>query len=190
MTHVQLLHTHRIQHVSQELMRVLLPEIEVLIVLAAYRRQELPTRCNHAVVSTSTHIEIVADCALGTETLAPMPLLHIPRLLHERDEDIAEGHPPHALLRELAAEGRTILLSSHVLSEVAQTVDDVVVIARGRIVMTGPLDDLASGVEERVRVDAHDRAALAAAVSAEAAAVAAALAEAAFDGRRTCRGRL
>lgn len=69
-------------------------------------------------------------------------------------------------LRELAAEGRTILLSSHVLSEVAQTVDDVVVIARGRIVMTGPLDDLASGVEERVRVDAHDRAALAAALTA------------------------
>ena len=34
-------------------------------------------------------------------------------------------------LRGLAAEGRTILLSSHVLSEVAQTVDDVVVIAEG-----------------------------------------------------------
>lgn len=67
-------------------------------------------------------------------------------------------------LRELAAEGRTILLSSHVLSEVAQTVDDVVVIARGRIVMTGALDDLAAGVEPRVRVDAADRVSLSAAL--------------------------
>jgi ABC-2 type transport system ATP-binding protein len=37
-------------------------------------------------------------------------------------------------LRSLAAEGRTILVSSHVLAEVAQTVDDVVIIHRGRLV--------------------------------------------------------
>ena len=37
-------------------------------------------------------------------------------------------------LRTLAAEGRTILVSSHVLAEVAQTVDDVVIIHRGRLV--------------------------------------------------------
>ncbi len=37
-------------------------------------------------------------------------------------------------LRSLAAEGRTILVSSHVLSEVAQTVDDVVIIHRGRLI--------------------------------------------------------
>ena len=37
-------------------------------------------------------------------------------------------------LRSLAAEGRTILVSSHVLSEVAQTVDDVVIIHRGQLV--------------------------------------------------------
>ena len=36
-------------------------------------------------------------------------------------------------LRTLAAEGRTVLVSSHVLSEVEQTVDDVVIIARGRL---------------------------------------------------------
>jgi ABC-2 type transport system ATP-binding protein len=38
------------------------------------------------------------------------------------------------LLRSLAAEGRTILISSHVLAEVAQTVDDVVIIHRGRLI--------------------------------------------------------
>ena len=37
-------------------------------------------------------------------------------------------------LRSLAGEGRTILISSHVLAEVAQTVDDVVIIHRGKLV--------------------------------------------------------
>ena len=37
-------------------------------------------------------------------------------------------------LRSLAGEGRTILISSHVLSEVAQTVDEVVIIHRGKLV--------------------------------------------------------
>jgi ABC-2 type transport system ATP-binding protein len=37
-------------------------------------------------------------------------------------------------LRSLASEGRTVLISSHVLSEVAQTVDDVVIIHRGKLV--------------------------------------------------------
>jgi ABC-2 type transport system ATP-binding protein len=45
------------------------------------------------------------------------------------------------LLRERAASGRTVLLSSHVLTEAAQTVDDVVVIHRGRLVSQGPIED-------------------------------------------------
>lgn len=49
-----------------------------------------------------------------------------------------------SLLRHLAAEGRTVLVSSHVLSEVEQTVDDVVIIAQGRLVHTSTLADLAA----------------------------------------------
>jgi ABC-2 type transport system ATP-binding protein len=49
------------------------------------------------------------------------------------------------LLRSLAHEGRTVLVSSHVLSEVQQTVDQVVVIARGRLVTQGSLASLESG---------------------------------------------
>jgi ABC-2 type transport system ATP-binding protein len=45
-------------------------------------------------------------------------------------------------LRSLAAEGRTVLISSHVLPEVQQTVDEVVVIARGRLVRQGSLASL------------------------------------------------
>ena len=48
-------------------------------------------------------------------------------------------------LRSLAAEGRTVLVSSHVLSEVQQSVDDIVVITRGRLVRQGTLADLESG---------------------------------------------
>ncbi len=58
-------------------------------------------------------------------------------------------------LRTMAGEGRTVLVSSHVLAEVAQTVDDVVVISRGRLVHQGPIQELihrASGdAELRVR---------------------------------------
>jgi ABC-2 type transport system ATP-binding protein len=46
------------------------------------------------------------------------------------------------LLRALAADGRAILVSSHVLTEVAQIADDVVVIANGRLVRQGPLAEL------------------------------------------------
>lgn len=46
------------------------------------------------------------------------------------------------LLRDLAAEGRTVLVSSHVLSEIAQTVDQVVIISEGRLRFTGPLGEL------------------------------------------------
>ena len=48
-------------------------------------------------------------------------------------------------LRALAAEGRTVLVSSHVLSEVQQTVDEVVVVARGRLVRQGSLASLDAG---------------------------------------------
>jgi ABC-2 type transport system ATP-binding protein len=51
-------------------------------------------------------------------------------------------------LRALAAEGRTVLVSSHVLSEVQQTVDEVVVLSRGRLVRQGTLADLESGPRE------------------------------------------
>jgi len=50
-----------------------------------------------------------------------------------------------AFLRYLAGEGRTVLVSSHVLSEVEQTVDDVVIIAKGRLVRACPLSELTAG---------------------------------------------
>ena len=69
-------------------------------------------------------------------------------------------------LRAMAAEGRTVLVSSHLLSEVQQSVDDVVIIAKGRLVHRGPLASLDSQVAPQVIVDSPDRDALAGALSA------------------------
>ena len=55
-------------------------------------------------------------------------------------------------LRSLAGEGRTVLVSSHVLSEVAQTVDDVVIIHRGRFVAHSSMAEMAARVAGAVRV--------------------------------------
>ncbi|MGX1703189.1 ATP-binding cassette domain-containing protein [Microbacterium sp. NPDC055357] len=69
-------------------------------------------------------------------------------------------------LQQLAAEGRTVLVSSHLLSEVQQTVDALLVISQGRLVFQGRLEDLADATEYATVVDAPDRAGLTAALDA------------------------
>ena len=56
------------------------------------------------------------------------------------------------LLRNLAAQGKTVLLSSHVLSEVQQTVDDVVIIAKGKKVKECTLQELIEDTRPVVHV--------------------------------------
>lgn len=63
-------------------------------------------------------------------------------------------------LRTLAAEGRTVLVSSHLLAEVQQTVDALLIISRGRLVYQGSLEGLTDPSEYATVVDAPDRAAL------------------------------
>jgi ABC-2 type transport system ATP-binding protein len=59
--------------------------------------------------------------------------------------DPAGVHWLRGFLRQFAASGRTVLVSSHVLAEVAQTVDAVVIINRGRLAATVGLDELDEG---------------------------------------------
>jgi ABC-2 type transport system ATP-binding protein len=56
--------------------------------------------------------------------------------------DPAGVHWLRGFLRRFAEQGRTVLISSHMLAEAAQTVDDVVIIDRGRLVASGSLDEL------------------------------------------------
>jgi len=70
-------------------------------------------------------------------------------------------------LRREAGEGRTVLISSHVLAEVAQTVDEVVVVTHGRLVAQGSLNDLTHGAESPVWVRSPDAERLRAALAAK-----------------------
>jgi ABC-2 type transport system ATP-binding protein len=51
------------------------------------------------------------------------------------------------LLRDLAAQGRTVLVSSHVLAEVAQTVASLIIVTGGELRYAGPLDGLGGDFE-------------------------------------------
>jgi ABC-2 type transport system ATP-binding protein len=55
-------------------------------------------------------------------------------------------------LRAFASQGRTVLISSHVLAEVAQTVDQVLIISRGRLVVESSLAQLTARVGGSIRV--------------------------------------
>jgi ABC-2 type transport system ATP-binding protein len=57
-------------------------------------------------------------------------------------------------MRSFAAEGKTVLVSSHVLAEVAQTVDQVVIINKGKLVTFSPLAELTERLTGTVRVHA------------------------------------
>ncbi|MGO8864115.1 MAG: ABC transporter ATP-binding protein [Acidimicrobiales bacterium] len=51
-------------------------------------------------------------------------------------------------MRYLAGEGRTILVSSHLLAEMAQTIDDAVIISHGKLRAQGSLESITSGVSQ------------------------------------------
>ncbi len=79
---------------------------------------------------------------LATALLGDPPVLVL--------DEPANGLDPQGIrwlrsfLRGLATEGRTVLVSSHVLPEVEQTADDVLVLAKGRLLRSGPLAELQS----------------------------------------------
>ena len=80
-------------------------------------------------------------------------IIHNPHLLI-LDEPAANLDPRariefRTLIRELAADGKTILLSSHILTELTEMCDTVAVIERGRILATGTVREILEGVRQR-----------------------------------------
>ncbi|WP_435300553.1 ATP-binding cassette domain-containing protein [Timonella sp. A28] len=59
-------------------------------------------------------------------------------------------------LRYLASQGKTILVSSHILSEVQQSVDDVVIISQGKLRHASPIAELSTLSTTRVRLVSPD----------------------------------
>ena len=62
------------------------------------------------------------------------------------------------LIRALVDEGRTVMLSSHILDEVEKTCDQVAIVDRGEIVAMGSLDELARRAAARVLIGVDARA--------------------------------
>ncbi len=60
-------------------------------------------------------------------------------------------------LRLLSGQGKTILISSHLLQEMEQTVDDIVIIANGRLVKAGPVSELHGTPKALVRTSDPER---------------------------------
>ncbi len=61
-----------------------------------------------------------------------------------------------ALVRELATDGTTVFLSSHLLDEIEQVCTHVAVMARGRLITQGPVAELAAGARGRLVVTTPD----------------------------------
>ncbi|WP_329135329.1 ABC transporter ATP-binding protein [Streptomyces sp. NBC_01476] len=61
-----------------------------------------------------------------------------------------------ALVRELAADGTTVFLSSHLLDEIEQVCSHAAVMARGRLITQGPVAELAAGARGRLAVGTPD----------------------------------
>ncbi|WP_433408301.1 ABC transporter ATP-binding protein [Saccharomonospora azurea] len=74
-------------------------------------------------------------------------------------------------LRRLAGDGRTVLVSSHLMSEMALTADRVLVVGRGRLLADTSMDELAERYRRDVFVRSGDDAALAAALRSDGAEV-------------------
>jgi ABC-2 type transport system ATP-binding protein len=128
-------------------------------------------------VLAMTGMEAYADRRVGTYSLGmkqrlalAAAMLGSPRIL-VLDEP-ANGLDPagvawlRGFLRRFADEGGAVLISSHILSEVAEVADRVVVIDRGRLVTEGPVDVIRAAAGETVVVRTPDRAGLRAALTA------------------------
>ncbi|MEQ1827524.1 MAG: ABC transporter ATP-binding protein [Pirellula sp.] len=90
-------------------------------------------------------------------------MIHSPAVLIL--DEPANGLDPRArielrqMIQQLAADGTTILVSSHILTELAEMCDQVGIIERGRLLATGSMDDIQRTLQGalRVRITAMDR---------------------------------
>jgi ABC-type multidrug transport system ATPase subunit len=123
-----------------------------------------------AEVLTTVGLTERADTRFATYSLGMKQRLGVAAVLL-KDPDVlildepANGLDPpgilemRRLLRRLGEEGRTVFVSSHILSEVEQTCDRITVIARGKQIKTGSVHELLAGADAKfhVRVPGGER---------------------------------
>lgn len=139
------------------------------------RVRAMSARVDHAridAVLEMVELSVAADRRVGSFSLGMKQRLSLAAaLLSDPDililDEPANGLDPEGVrwlrrfLKNLAGEGKTVLVSSHLLSEVAQVADNIVILNRGRLVVESPLDDLLSSAGsddlEDVFLDLIDR---------------------------------
>ena len=70
--------------------------------------------------------------------------------------DPAGMHDMREMIRSLAAEGRTVMLSSHLLDEVERTCDAVAIVDHGKVIRQGPIGELVGNIAGAVEVGCSD----------------------------------
>jgi ABC-2 type transport system ATP-binding protein len=88
----------------------------------------------------------VAACLLGDPQLL---------ILDEPMNGLDPGgmHDMREMIRSFVAEGRTVVLSSHLLDEVERTCDAVAIVDRGHIIRQGPIAELLSGADVEIQIE-------------------------------------
>ena len=105
------------------------------------QRSAWPSRADDKVASYSMGMRQrlgVASCLLGDPELL---ILDEPM----NGLDPAGMHEMRTMIASLAGEGRTVVLSSHLLDEVERTCDAVAIVDHGRMIRQGPIDELIRG---------------------------------------------
>ena len=67
--------------------------------------------------------------------------------------DPAGIHDMRALIRSFVSEGRTVVLSSHLLDEIEKTCDEVAIVDHGRVIRQGSIAELLAGASQSLRID-------------------------------------
>jgi len=137
---------------------------ENLEIVAAARERAAHTRIDGALARVGlTHR---ADDRVKTYSLGMRQRLGVARALLADPELLILDEPMNGLdpagmedmrrmIRALVAEGRTVVLSSHLLDEVEKTCDAIAIVDRGRVVVQGSIDEL-TGAAETVLVSTGD----------------------------------
>jgi ABC-2 type transport system ATP-binding protein len=138
---------------------------ENLTVIAAAREAEAHGRIDGALARvglTQRADERVKRYSLGMRQRLGVArsLLADPELLILDEPtnglDPAGIHEFRAMIRGFVAEGRTVLLSSHLLDEVEKICDAVAIVDHGRVVMQGSIAELAAGGEQTILIATSD----------------------------------
>jgi ABC-2 type transport system ATP-binding protein len=138
---------------------------ENLTVIAAAREPEAHARIDGALVRVGLSQradELVKRYSLGMRQRLGVArsLLADPELLILDEPtnglDPAGMHEFRDMIRGFVAEGRTVLLSSHLLDEVEKICDAVAIVDRGSVVMQGSIADLARGGEQTILIATSD----------------------------------